>query len=110
MVFSGLTSKLVARVSQFSPQNQQLRFDDLCIKIKATVSWFGHQNQTGFGLSIASQNRRREDGVGHASRSGGLFYLKVSHARVFQSGLKTGGGAMVGGTRLTIAEVTLRSS
>jgi hypothetical protein len=69
------------------------------------VSWFGHQNQAGFGLSIAPQNQRRGDDTGHASRSGGLLHLEASHARVSQSGLKTGGGAMVGGARGTIAEV-----
>jgi hypothetical protein len=30
--------------------------------------------------------------VEHASRSSGLLYLEVSQVRVFQSGLKTGGG------------------
>jgi hypothetical protein len=36
-VFSGLASKLVARVSRFIPQNRQLWFGDLSIKITATV-------------------------------------------------------------------------
>jgi hypothetical protein len=40
MVFSGLASKPVAQVSRFESQNQQLRFDDLGLKITATVSWF----------------------------------------------------------------------
>jgi hypothetical protein len=70
-----------------------------------TVSWFGPQNQVGFSLSVAPQNRRREVGVGHASRSSGLLGLEASLARVFQSGLKTGGGATPGGARGTIAEV-----
>jgi hypothetical protein len=52
-VFSGLTSKSVARISQLGPQNRQLRFDDLCLKITVTVSWFRPQNQAGFGLSVA---------------------------------------------------------
>jgi hypothetical protein len=69
------------------------------------VSWFGHQNHAGFSLSIAPQNQRRGDDMGHASRSGGLLHLEASHARVSQSGLKTGGGATVGGARGTIAEV-----
>jgi hypothetical protein len=42
----------------------------LGLKITATVSWFGPQNQPGFGLSVAPQNQQREDGVGHTSRSG----------------------------------------
>jgi hypothetical protein len=38
MVFSGLTSKPVAQVSRFRPQNQQLWFSDLGLKITTTVS------------------------------------------------------------------------
>jgi hypothetical protein len=45
------------RVPQFGPQNRQLRFKDLGLKISATVSWFGRQNQAGFSLSVAPQNR-----------------------------------------------------
>jgi hypothetical protein len=48
--------------------------------------------------------------VGHASRSSGLLHVDVSRARVFQSGLKTGGGAMAGGARGTIAEVASSSN
>jgi hypothetical protein len=33
-----LASKLVARVSRFDPQNRQLQFSDLDLKITATVS------------------------------------------------------------------------
>jgi hypothetical protein len=44
--------------------------------------------------------------VGHASRSSRLLGVKASLARVSQSGLKTGGGVMTGGTRGTIAKVT----
>jgi hypothetical protein len=75
MVFSVLASKLVAQVSRFGPQNQQLWFDDLDLKIIAVVSWFGPQNQAGFGLSVAPQNRWMEDGAGHTSRSGGLLHV-----------------------------------
>jgi hypothetical protein len=35
---SGLASKPLGRVSQFGPQNWQLRFGDLSLKITATVS------------------------------------------------------------------------
>jgi hypothetical protein len=31
----------------------QLWFGDFDLKITATVSWFGSQNQAGFGLSVA---------------------------------------------------------
>jgi hypothetical protein len=51
MVFSSLTSKLVAMV-----QNRQLWFGDFGLKITATISWFGSQNQAGFGLSVVPQN------------------------------------------------------
>jgi hypothetical protein len=56
MVSSGLASKPVAQISLFGHQNRQLRFGDLGIKITATVSWFGPQNQAGFDLSVAPQN------------------------------------------------------
>jgi hypothetical protein len=48
--------------------------------------------------------------VGHASRFGGLLRLVASHARVSQSGLKTGGDATAGGVRGTITEVVSESS
>jgi hypothetical protein len=127
-VFSILTSKLVAIVSPilalklvvvswlslktkvvegFPVWASKLaaRFGDLCLKITTMVSWFVPQNQVGFGLSVASQNRWREVGAGHASRSNSLLYVKVSLTRVSQSGLKTGGGAMIGCARGTITKV-----
>jgi hypothetical protein len=79
-VFTNLTSKLVATVFPglalkpvvgflVEPQNQggggfpglgiktgSYGFGDFGLKITATVSWFGPQNQAGFGLSVASQN------------------------------------------------------
>jgi hypothetical protein len=92
------------------PQNRQLWFGDFGLKITATVSWFGPQNQVGFSLSVAPQNRRREVGAGLASRSSSLLGVEASLARVSQSGLKTGGGATTGGARGTIAEVTSGAS
>jgi hypothetical protein len=73
-----------------------------------TVSWFGPQNQVGFGLSVVPQNRRREVGVGHMSRSSGLLRMEASLARVSQSDLKTGGGAMTGGACGTITDGSMR--
>jgi hypothetical protein len=61
----------------------------------------------GFGLSVAPQNRRREVGAGQASRSSSLLGVEASLARIFQSGLKTGGGATTSGARGTIVEVAL---
>jgi hypothetical protein len=133
-VFSGLASKLVATVSpglaskpavgfllepqnqgdggfsQFGSQNRQLRFGDLDLKITATVSWFGPQNQVGFDLLVAPQNRRREVSAGHASRSSGLLRVEASLARVCQSSLKTDEGATTSGARGTIKEVALEAS
>jgi hypothetical protein len=80
------------------------------LKITATGSWFEPQNQVAFGLSVAPQNRRREVGAGHASRSSSLFDVEASLARVSQSGLKTDGGATTGGARDTIAEVASEAS
>jgi hypothetical protein len=42
--FLSLSSKPRLTVSRFGPQNRQLWFGNLDIKITATVSWFGHQN------------------------------------------------------------------
>jgi hypothetical protein len=75
-----------------------------------TISWFAPQNHVGFGLSVPPQNRRREVGVGHALRSSSLFGVEACLARVSQSGLKTGRGAMMGGARGTIVEVALEAS
>jgi hypothetical protein len=91
------------------PQNRQLWFSNLNFKITVMVSWFVPQNQLGFGLSVAPQNRLREVGAGHALRSRGLLRVEISLARVSQSGLKTGGGATIGGVRDTITEVALEA-
>jgi hypothetical protein len=69
------------------------------------VSWFGPQNQAGFGLSVAPQNQRRDVRAGHASRSRDLLHVEASLAMVSQSGLKTGGGTTAGGACGIIVEV-----
>jgi hypothetical protein len=67
------------RVSRFGPQNRQLQFGDLDLKITVMVSWFRPQNQVGDGLSVVPQSRWEDkDGVGPASRSGGLLHLEAS--------------------------------
>jgi hypothetical protein len=48
--------------------------------------------------------------MGRALRSSGLLHMEASLATVFQSVLKTGGGAMTGGARGTIAEVASEAS
>jgi hypothetical protein len=75
-----------------------------------TVSWFGSQNQAGFALSVAPQNRRRDVGAGHASRSSSLLGVEASLTRVSQSGLKTGRGTTMDGARGTITEVASEAS
>jgi hypothetical protein len=75
-----------------------------------TVSWFGLQDQVSSGLSVAPQNRWREIGAGHALGSCGLLHMEASLARVFLSGLRTGGDATMGGARGTIAEVASEAS
>jgi hypothetical protein len=82
-LFLGLASKPRSTVSRFGPQNGQLWFGDLGLKITATVSWFGPQNQAGDGLSVVPQNRWEEDGMGHTSRSSGLLQLEASRVRIF---------------------------
>jgi hypothetical protein len=133
-VFSSFASKLVVTVSPglasklavgflVEPQNQggggfsglvlktsSYGFGDWGLQITAMVSWFRPQNQAGFGLSVASQNQWREVSVGHASRSSGLLGMEASLARVFQSGLKTGGGTTTGGAHGSIAEVASKAS
>jgi hypothetical protein len=122
MIFPDLASKPVVSFL-VEPQNQggggflslglktgSYGFGDLGLKITATISWFGPQNQAGFGLSVAPQNRRREVGTRHASRSSSLLGVEASLARVSQSGLKTGRAAMTGGARGTITEVASEAS
>jgi hypothetical protein len=88
------------------PQNQGGRgFLGLGLKITVTVSWFGPQNQAGFGLSVAPQNRWREVDAGHVSRFSSLLSVEANLSRVSQSGLKTDGGATTGGACGTIVEV-----
>jgi hypothetical protein len=128
-----LTSKLVVTVSPglaskpvvgflVEPQNQGgggfpglgLKtgswFSNLSLKIVTTVSWFGLQNQVGFGLSVAPQNQRREVGAGHVSRSSSLLGVEASLARVSQSGLKTDRGTTMSGARDSITEVASDAS
>jgi hypothetical protein len=64
----------------------------------------------GFSLSVAPQNRRREVDAGHALISSSLLGVEARLARVFQSGLKTGGGATTSGARDTIAVVASEAS
>jgi hypothetical protein len=56
---SGLVSKPLGRFLPVWRQNRQLRFDNLGLKITATVSWFGPQNHAGYSLSVVPQNRWR---------------------------------------------------
>jgi hypothetical protein len=68
-----------------------------------TVSLFGSENQVGFGLLVAPQNRWREVSAGHASRFSSLLRMETSLAKVSQSGLKNR-GTMMGGACDTITK------
>jgi hypothetical protein len=116
-VFSSLVSKLVATVSPgltsipvvgflVEPQNQAGGgFSGLGLKTGSSglVIWASKSQRWFLGLGLKTiqasvcrlrhKNRRREVSVEHASRSSGLLRVEASLARVFQSGLKTGGGA-----------------
>jgi hypothetical protein len=48
--------------------------------------------------------------VGHTLRPSGLLGMEASLASVSQSGLKTSGGATMGGARGTIVEVASEAS
>jgi hypothetical protein len=48
--------------------------------------------------------------VGYTSRSSSLLHVEASQASVFQSGLKTDGGATTGDAGGTIVEVVLSPS
>jgi hypothetical protein len=74
------------------------------------ISWFGPQNQAGFGLLVAPQNRRKEVGAGHVLRSSSLLGMEVNLARVSQSGLKTGGDTTMSRSPCIIAEVASEAS
>jgi hypothetical protein len=52
----GLASKLVVESFLVCASKLAGRFNDLGLKITATVSWFGPQNQPGYDLSVAPQN------------------------------------------------------
>jgi hypothetical protein len=60
-------------------------------------------------LLIAPQNRWDGVDTGHALGSSCLLHIEASQVRVSQSGLKTGGGAMVRGACDIITEVVLES-
>jgi hypothetical protein len=72
------------------------------------VSWFGPQNQVGYDLSVAPQNRWEENGVRHTSRSSDLLHREASRARVSQFASKLEGGVTTGGARGIITKVAWR--
>jgi hypothetical protein len=82
MVFFSLASKPMVSFL-VEPQNQgDGGFFDFSLKISAMISWFGHQNQVGYGLSVVPQNRREGDGLRYVLRSSALFRMKASRVRV----------------------------
>jgi hypothetical protein len=94
----------------FSGLDLKTSSSDLVIWVSKSPRWFLGLSLKTKQASVAPQNQWREDGTRHASRSGGLLCLKASRARVFQSGIKTDGGATAGGARGTITEIASGSS
>jgi hypothetical protein len=91
MVSLSLTSKLVVEGFPVWSSKPTAQIYDLSLKVTVSVSWFGPQNQADYGLLVAPQNRwEYKDGMRHASRSG-LLQVEACRARVYTSGLKTGG-------------------
>jgi hypothetical protein len=84
-----------------------LKTDSSGLVIWASKSprWF-----LGLGLKIKHASVCQLHHKIDTSRSSGLLHLEASHARVSQSGLKTGGGATAGAARGTIVEVASGSS
>jgi hypothetical protein len=125
-VFSSLASKLVVTVSPalttkpvvgflVEPQNQGGGgFPGLGLQTGSFgfVIWAPKSPRWFLGLDLKTKQasvyrlRHKTDG----GRSSGLLHVEASLARVSQSGLKTGRGAMSGGARGTITEVALEAS
>jgi hypothetical protein len=114
-IFSSLVSKLVEMISPdltskpmvsflVEPQNQGGGgFFGLDLKTRSSdlVIWVSKSPRRFLGLVLKTK---------WASRSSGLLRVEASLARVFQSGLKTGGGATAGVARGTIAKVASDAS
>ena len=91
-------------------QNRWRWFGGLGLKTTTTVSWFGPLNQGErrfVGLCLKTDGWMKTV-RGHASTSGGLLRSEVSHARVSQFGLKTGGGVAADDAHGIIAEISSR--
>jgi hypothetical protein len=103
--------------SRFSIKTGGSGFLVCASKLAATVWWFEPQNHLdGFWVWASKPSRLRFIGcatksmggwvdAGHTTRSSGLLRVEASQARVFQSDIKTDGGAMADGARGTIVEV-----
>jgi hypothetical protein len=102
--------------------DQSRRFPSLCLKIGSSDLVIEAQNHHNSFLvydlktkqtsvyRLQYKTDRREVGTGHASRSIGLLHVEAYRASVFQSGLKTAGGAMTGGARDIITMVASSES
>jgi hypothetical protein len=83
------TRRWGARVSWLSLKIKIDIFSGLSLKIDSCglviwdskslrwFSWVGPQNQAGFGLSVAPQNQREEDGTGRTCRFHSLAWLSL---------------------------------
>jgi hypothetical protein len=134
MVFSSLTSKLVATISPglalkpavsffIEPRNQGGGgFPGLGLKTGSSglVIWTSKSLRRFLGLSLKTKQAsvcrlrhkidRERSAWDTRQRSSSLPSVEASLARVSQSGLKTGGGATTGGARGTITEVASEAS
>jgi hypothetical protein len=82
--FPSLGLKTAATVLRFEPQNHH---DDFLV-------WASKPSMQLWFVDCTTKLTEVEDGVGHASISSGFLCLDASQARVIQSSLKTGGGAV----------------
>jgi hypothetical protein len=113
------TRRQEARVSLLSLKTKIDGFPIWPSKLIAPVWWFSPQNNCdGFlvcaskssGLRFVSCTIKSTGGwfdAGHASRSGSLLRLEASYGRVFQTALRTGGGATMSGAHDIIMEIAL---
>jgi hypothetical protein len=94
----------------FGPQNQQLQFGDLCLKIIVRFFCLSLKTKRTMVYRLRHKTDRGRTARDTHQDLMTLLRLKVSRTRVFQSDQKTVGGATIGGARDIIIEITSRES